>query len=65
MDLAKQVGLVYDWDKSHAQTDPECRQWVENVSISSRPFDEAMASILDPVNLRYRIEEGKVVLFRK
>lgn len=65
IDLAKQVGLDYNWDKSFAQTDPECRRWVSDVSIKDQRFDKAMASILDPVDLRYEIEDGKIVLYRK
>src|SRR5579864_820909 len=65
IDLAKQVGLGYNWDKSFSQTDPECRQWVTGVSITDQPFDKAMASILDPVNLRYKVEDDQIVLYRK
>jgi hypothetical protein len=65
IDLAEQVGLGYDWEKSYAQTDPECRRWVNDVSIKKQPFDKAMAQILDPVGLRYKVEDGKVVLYRR
>lgn len=65
IDLAKQVGLGYNWNKSSTQTDPECRQWVDGVSIKNQPFDKAMARILKPVGLRYLIEGGQVVLYRQ
>jgi len=62
---AAQVGLRYDWEKSYAQTNPECRRFMYGVSIRNQPFPTAMAKILDPVGLRYRIESGAVVLYRK
>lgn len=37
IDLAAKVGLGYNWDKSFAQTDPECRRYVHNVSIKNSP----------------------------
>ena len=43
IDPAKQAGLGYDWNKSFAQTDPECRRFVNDVSIESQPFNAAMA----------------------
>jgi hypothetical protein len=64
IDLAKQAGLDYDWKKSFAQTDPLCRRFVTKVSIVDQPFSAAMAKILDPVGLRYEVEDGKVVLYR-
>jgi hypothetical protein len=65
IDLATQVGLGYDFEKSFSQTDPECRRWVFNVIIDRMPFEKAMAVILEPVGLRYEVEAGKVVLYRK
>jgi hypothetical protein len=65
IDLAKMVELGYDWDKSARQTDPERRHWVDGLSISSEPFDQAMKRVLDPVHLRYEIEDNKVVLYRQ
>lgn len=65
IDIAAQVGLGYNWEKSFAQTNPECRKFAFNVSIRDLPFEKAMAKILDPVKLRYEIEAGKVVLYRK
>lgn len=65
IDLAAQVGLGYNWKKSFAQTDPECRRFVYNVSIEEQPFQKAMAKILGPVGLRYKVESGEVVLYRR
>jgi hypothetical protein len=65
IDLAARVGLGYNWQKSFAQTDPECRRFVNNVSIKNQPFEKAMAKILDPVGLRYRVEGSQVVLYRR
>jgi hypothetical protein len=64
IDLAAQVGLGYNWEKSFAQTDPECRRFVYNVSIKDQPFQRAMAKLLAPVGLRYQVEADKVVLYR-
>jgi hypothetical protein len=65
IDLAKQVGLGYNWDKSFSQTDPECRLFVDHVWVKNQPFDEVMRSILDPVRLRYQVEGQRVVLYRQ
>ena len=65
LDLAKQVGLGYNFDQSLKQTDPQCRLFLNQVSVENQPFDKAMASILDPKGLRYRVESGKVVLYRR
>jgi hypothetical protein len=63
IDLAQQVGLGYNWNKSFAQTDPQCRMFVEGLKIRNQPFDKAMARVLNPVGLRYTVEGGKVVLY--
>jgi len=65
IDLAAQVGLGYNWEKSFAQTDPECRRFVFDVSITDLPFAKAMAEILDPVGLRFEVEAERVVLYRR
>jgi len=63
--LAEQVGLRYDWQKSFAQTDPLCRQWVRNVDIQGKTCNEALEQVLKPVGLRYQLEEGMLVLSRQ
>jgi hypothetical protein len=65
IDLAAQMGLGYNWEKSFAQTDPECREFVFDASITNLPFAKAMAEILDPVGLRFEVEVGRVVLYRR
>ena len=65
IDLAKQVGLGYNWDKSAAQADPERRHWVDGLKIKDQPFDVAMQKVLKPVGLRYEIEGNQVVLYRR
>jgi hypothetical protein len=65
IDLAEQVGLGYDFNKSFAQTDPDCRKYVGSVVIQQQTFDAAMTQMLDPLGLRYQVEDGKVVLYRK
>ncbi len=63
--LTEQVGLKYDWNKSHAQTDPLCRNWVRNVDFKDKPCSEALEEILKPVGLRYEVKEGVLVLSRQ
>ncbi|MDR3458165.1 MAG: protein kinase [Verrucomicrobiae bacterium] len=63
--LAAQVGLRYDWQKSHDQTDPLCRQWVRNVVIEGQTCNEALEQVLKPVGLRYQLAEGVLVLSRQ
>jgi hypothetical protein len=65
IDLAAQVGLGYNWEKSFAQTAPECRRFVFDVVMKDLPFAKAMAEILDPVGLRFEVEAGKVALYRQ
>ncbi len=64
-DLARQAGYIYDWEKSYSQTEPACRKWVYGLTIKKQPFDKAMTRLLKPFGLRYAIESGTVVLYRK
>ncbi len=61
----KLAGLGYNWQQSYADTNPLCRRFVESVKIESTPFDKAMANVLDPVGLGYRVEDGQVILYRR
>jgi hypothetical protein len=61
LDLAKQVGLGYDFDRSLAQTDPQCRLY-RSLRVKRATFDQAMGEVLNPIRLRYRVEGGKVLL---
>lgn len=63
-ELAQQVGLKYDWQKSFDQTDPLCRRWVRNVAIDGKTCHQALEQILGPVGLRCQVENGAVVLYR-
>ncbi len=63
--LALQAGLGYEWQKSFSQTDPLCRRWVNNVAIEGKSCGEALDQILGPVGLRYQVDNGAVVLYRK
>jgi len=63
--LAQQAGLKYDWQKSFAQTDPLCRQWVRDVTIDGKTCRQALEQILKPVGLRYQVEDGVLVLSRQ
>ena len=63
--LALQAGLGYERQKSFSQTDPLCRRWVNNVAIEGKSCGEALDQILKPVGLRYQVEDGAIVLYRK
>lgn len=63
--LAVQAGLGYERQKSFSQTDPLCRRWVNNVAIEGKSCGEALDQILKPVGLRYQVEVGAIVLYRK
>ncbi|HUA65908.1 MAG TPA: protein kinase [Alphaproteobacteria bacterium] len=63
--LAEQAGLKYNWQKSFDQTDPLCRQWVWNVTIDGKTCQQALEQILEPVGLRYKVENGVLVLSRQ
>jgi len=63
--LAEQAGIGYNWNKSLEQTNPECRNWVQNVRIENKPLHQAMMSILNPQGLTYTIEDDGIVLKRK
>ena len=65
LELAAQVGLGYDFPKSVAETAPECQKFVDHIAVEQVTFDAAMTELLDPVGLRYIVEDGKVVLYRK
>ncbi len=62
--LVRQAGLEYDWETSHAATDPLCRLWVTNVAIEGEPLRTALGQILGPVGLSYQVDHGVVVLSR-
>jgi beta-lactamase regulating signal transducer with metallopeptidase domain len=63
--LAEQVGLKYNWQKSHDQTDPLCRNWVRDVAIHDETCRQALEQILKPVGLHYLVENGALVLSRQ
>jgi hypothetical protein len=62
--IARQTGIQYDWDTSFKNTDPVCRQWITPV-ILRRPFPQALEMILKPVNLKYTISNGKIILGKR
>ena len=65
VDLARQAGLQYDWEKSMAQTAPLCQRYVRDVAIKRKPCREALDKILKPVGLRYQVEHDAIVLYRR
>ena len=62
--LGEQVGLRYNWRKSYRHARPDCLRVLYNVEIQDEPFRQAIAEILAPVGLRYRIENDEIVLYR-
>jgi hypothetical protein len=64
IEVARQAGFGYDWDKSFANTNPACRLFIRP-NIKNKPFQKAMSKILKPAGLTYRIEAGKVILLRR
>jgi len=64
IDIAKQVGLGYDWDTSFKNTDPICRTWIRP-KIKNKSCHKALEKILKPVHLTYSVESGKIVLHRR
>ncbi len=64
IELAGQVGLGYDWSTSFKNTDPLCRRWIRP-NIQDVPFHQALYGILEPLDLRYEVRDGEVVLERK
>jgi hypothetical protein len=63
--LGQQVGLKYNWRKSYRHTNPVCLRVLYNVVIEDEPFRQAIAEVLAPVGLRYRIENDEIVLYRQ
>ncbi|MGP8244077.1 MAG: STN domain-containing protein [Bryobacteraceae bacterium] len=63
--LGQEVGLRYNWKRSYRHTNPLCRRFLHNVVIEDEPFRQAIAEVLAPVGLRYRIENDEIVLYRQ
>ena len=63
-EIAKQVGLKYDYKTSYRNTNPICRRWVRP-HIRNRPCRRALESILRPVGLTFQTHNGVIVLIRQ
>jgi hypothetical protein len=63
-DLLKQVGVDYDFEKSRANLDDLARRWV-TPNITGETCEAALEMLLRPLDCRYDVENGKVVLKRK
>ena len=63
--LAPLAGLKYDWNKSKQQATPNCKRWVKNLSVQSRPLHEVLEQILEPNDLTYKLEGDALVLYKK
>jgi hypothetical protein len=64
-ELAKQVGLQYNFSKSYKQTDPKCRHYVRDLVIRNKPCRRALDDVLKHVGLRYEVENYAIVLYPK
>ena len=64
-ELARQVGLQYNRQKSYQQTDPVCRRWVRDLVIRNKPCRQALDDVLKKVGLRYEVEDYAIVLYPK
>ncbi len=64
IEIAKQVGLEYDWETSFKNTDPECRTWIRP-KIKNKSCHKALEKILKPVRLTYSVNYGKIVIHRR
>ncbi len=65
IDLVKLVGLRYNFTLSLALSDPYCRRTVAEFSVANLAFGKAMARVLNPVGLQFRVEGDEVVLYRR
>ncbi|MCH8831030.1 MAG: STN domain-containing protein [Planctomycetes bacterium] len=63
-EIGRQAGFQYDFEKSLANTDPICRQYI-TPKIRNKTCREALESILRPVGLTYRTDAGVIVLVRR
>ncbi len=61
--ITKQVGKKYNHQKSHKNTYPICRQWIQP-DFENKPWKEAVADILAPYGLTYFMEGNTVVLIK-
>ncbi|MCA9072057.1 MAG: STN domain-containing protein, partial [Planctomycetaceae bacterium] len=64
IEIAKQVGLRYDFDQTLKNTDPLSRRWIYP-DIKNETFRDALEGILKPLNLTYQIHDGVIVLERQ
>lgn len=59
MKLCEQAGLHYDWQRSHSNTEPQCRRYVA-VDVAGAPITQALDAVVVANGLSYRIS-GKTV----
>ena len=62
--FAEQARFALDRERSLAN-DPDAGVKVNGVSVKQTQFVEAMDRLLTPYGMRYQIEEGKIVLYRR
>ncbi|MBI5115544.1 DUF4034 domain-containing protein [Candidatus Poribacteria bacterium] len=61
--MCDQAGIGYDRKKSYENTDPICKKWTYP-NYEDKPWKEALAETLTPVNLTYVVEDNTVVLMK-
>jgi hypothetical protein len=59
--ICRQAGMPHDFEKSYKNIHSLCDQMI-SPNIEKRPWKEAMESILEPLDLTYTSENGKVAL---
>lgn len=64
MEILRQAGIEYDFNKSQANVGELARQWI-TPNIVEAPCDRALSDLLGSVGLTYELANGKVVLRRK
>ncbi len=61
--VCRQAGIGYNQKRSYANTAPLCRQWA-HPNFENKPWKDAVAEILAPVNLTYVMEKNEVILMK-
>lgn len=64
-EIAKQAKLDYGWAISQSNTDDLVKRYVRNVRMVNKPLEDALKEILEPVDLRYKLEGNIIVLYKK
>lgn len=61
--IAEAAGVPYQWDKSAKLADPQMRNYIEPVHVDGNIASQALADLLGPVGLTYKIEPDGIYLY--